>query len=92
MLLYDITSKESFDDLSRFWINKIESVQGNEAQIHIIGNKSDMPPEDRQVTKEEGEELAKSKGYQFAETSAMKNINLTDSMTNLIKKILNNSS
>ena len=92
MLLYDITSKESFEDLSRFWINKIESVQGNEAQIHIIGNKCDMPDEDRQVTKEEGAQLARSKGYQFAETSAKENINLKDSVTNLIRKIMNNSS
>ena len=63
MLLYDISSKESFEDLSRFWINKIESVLGNDAQIHIIGNKCDIKPEDRQVTREEGEELAKNKGY-----------------------------
>ena len=52
----------------------------------LIGNKCDL--EDlRQITKEQGEEKAKSFGFSFIETSALSGENLENGFEMLIKEI-----
>jgi len=54
--VYDVTDRETFENV-RTWINEIEKYsQANVCKI-LVGNKCDMEDK-RQVTKEEGEELA----------------------------------
>jgi GTPase KRas protein len=48
----------------------------------ICGNKCDLA-EDRQVTKAEGEDLARSFGVPFFETSALSRINVDESFFEL---------
>ncbi len=57
MLVFDITKKETFE-LIGTWLDDIR--QNNKMNIGkmLIGNKADLE-NDREVTKEEGEELAK---------------------------------
>ncbi len=42
----------------------------------LVGNKADMP--DRQVSTEEGEELARQNGIPFFESSAKENLNISE--------------
>ena len=44
----------------------------------IIGNKCDVAPENREVTREQGEELAAQYGVKFFETSAKTNIGVVE--------------
>mmetsp|Transcript_73826 Transcript_73826/g.102541 ORF Transcript_73826/g.102541 Transcript_73826/m.102541 type:complete len:144 (+) Transcript_73826:30-461(+) len=56
IIVYDVTDRETFENV-RTWINEIEKYsQANVCKI-LVGNKCDMEDK-RQVTKEEGEELA----------------------------------
>ena len=72
--VYDITSKESFENLD-MWINLTNENCGTNAINFLIGNKSDLEKE-REVTKEEGEEFAKKYDLIFIETSAKNNDNV----------------
>ena len=52
----------------------------------LIGNKCDLE-ERRQISKEQGEEKAKSFGFSFLETSALSGENLENGFESLIKEI-----
>ncbi|MFX1282439.1 MAG: Rab family GTPase [Promethearchaeota archaeon] len=68
IICYDITRRETFEDLDR-WISDFRGVVGKDAAISIIGNKIDL--EDlRCVTSEEGNKIAHRYGVPFYETSA----------------------
>ena len=84
-IVYDITRKETFDDIDK-WRNELISSCNQEITIMLIGNKCDL--EDlRQITKEQGEEKAKSFGFSFIETSALSGENLENGFEMLIKEI-----
>ncbi len=68
LIVYDITRRETFETLE-YWINDYRSVQGEEKSIAIIGNKIDLEDE-RKVSTEEGNSLAKSFNIPFYECSA----------------------
>ncbi|XP_069381473.1 ras-related protein Rab-37-like isoform X3 [Paralichthys olivaceus] len=74
LLLYDITSKTSFDNI-RAWLTEIHEYAQKDVVIMLLGNKSDMAAE-RVVKTEEGEKLAKEYGVPFMETSAKTGVNV----------------
>ena len=51
-------------------------------KIYLIGNKIDLP--NREVSKEEAEELAESLGIQYFEVSCSYNINIYEVMSRII--------
>ncbi len=65
-LVYDISSKKSFERLAR-WRDEISTFLPG-VPIVIAGNKADLP---RQVTTEEGRALAKAWGVPFFETTCV---------------------
>ena len=71
-LVYDISSKESFQHLNE-WIEFIKSLEN--VKIVLCGNKIDLENE-RQVTKKEGEDFSKERNMVFHEVSAKENINM----------------
>ena len=74
---YSITSRCSFDNVSVFY-NVIKKVKGDDyPAIIIIGNKCDLTFE-RQVSYEEGQELAELLNCGFYETSAKEKINIDE--------------
>jgi small GTP-binding protein len=85
LLVYDITDRNSFEKI-KDWMKQIqENTQKEQIGIVLLGNKCDL--EDRQVSYEEGESLAKEYGLLFWETSAYKDKNISESfegLTNLI--------
>lgn len=68
IFVYDITRKESFDELN-FWFNTIEEILGKEPIIGICGNKSDLYLKEA-VKEDDAREFAESKGAFFKLTSA----------------------
>ena len=76
LLMYDITRKETFDNVSN-WIENIRENKISNFPIILIGNKSDLENE-RQVTKEEGEAKSKELGLLFFETSNKDGINIEE--------------
>ena len=71
-LIYDISSKESFNNLTQ-WIEFINSYE--KTKIVLCGNKIDLENE-RKVSKTQGEKFAKEKNLVFHEVSALENINM----------------
>ncbi len=68
MLVYDITSRESFDAIGN-WLDECRSNGNPEMTLVLVGNKTDLPSQ-RQVSFVEGETFAKHNGMLFLETSA----------------------
>ena len=70
LLVYDITSKESFDSLGS-WYNQIcDNNDKENIIIGVVGNKSDLY-EERVISEEDGEKYAKTIKGIWGETSAM---------------------
>ncbi len=84
-IVYDITRKETFDDIDK-WRNELVSSCNKEVTVMLIGNKCDLEDQ-REITKEQGEEKAKSFGFSFIETSALSGENLEKGFEMLIKEI-----
>ena len=112
-LIYDVTSKESFENIKKKWLPIAQDICsgefytedrkllekklrvfntniGNNVKsiyplICLVGNKSDVPDEDRKVTYEEGMAFAKVLNSPFYEISAKENININESFAHLIE-------
>ena len=68
LLVYDITNKESFENLS-LWLKDLTNININEVIICIVGNKIDLN-EKREVSNEEGQKYAQEHDFIFQEVSA----------------------
>ena len=87
ILVYDMTTKESFDEAKNYWFEQIKQYCKNDLIIAIEVNKSDLY-ETREVEDEEGEEYAKSIGAFFASTSAKNDSGIKILFENIAMKIL----
>ena len=77
VFIYDITKRETFDNLDE-WINNAKESLGNENNylIFLIGNKLDLAeenPDKREVTVEEGESKCKENGIIWGGECSAKN-------------------
>jgi len=79
-VVYAVNEKETFTHVEK-WLGEVDRyVPNKNVPRFIIANKIDLT--DRQVTTEEGDAFAKSKGMKFLETSAKENKNV-DEILNL---------
>ena len=83
--MYDITNKNSFDEIRNFWINDVkEYFLNNKGIIALVGNKSDLF-EIEEVSEKEAKEFANEIGAILTTTSA-KISNGIDELFKLIAK------
>ena len=85
LLMYDISKKETFLKI-KDWIKNIYQHKDEDFPILLLGNKCDLK-EEREVTKEEGDQLAKELKLIFFETSSKEDINIEKAITELIEMI-----
>ena len=86
IFVYDITRKETFEQLD-FWFENTQEVLGNKPILGIVGNKSDLYIKE-DVKEEVAEEYAKKKGVPFRLTSAKTPKNFCDFLEELVKKYI----
>ena len=89
ILVYDITSKESFNDIINFWYNYVTENLGNNLIYAIVANKSDLYLNE-QVSHEEGENYAKKINAFYFETSAKNNEGINEMFSLVGKTFLDN--
>ncbi|CAN6476786.1 unnamed protein product [Victoria cruziana] len=88
ILVYDVTRRETFTNLTDVWAKEVELYSTNQDCIKIlVGNKVDMESE-RAVTREEGIALARAHKCLFLECSAKNSINVEKCFEELALKIL----
>ena len=75
ILVYDVTRKDTLDKVEN-WFNEIKDVSPNISLI-LVGNKVDLT-EDRVISTEMGEALAKNLNLSYIETSAKTGENIND--------------
>ena len=88
IIVYDITSKDSFNDITN-WINDCKIYSPKTVLKVLIGNKCDLK-DNRVISTEEGQELAEKNGILFYETSAKEGTNIKEIFQNTGEKIYKN--
>ena len=86
LVVYDITNKESFENLSS-WLIEIEKNGNKNVYKFLIGNKNDLEDQ-RVITKEEGDEFASINGMDFFETSAKTAYQVQEAFEQLTRDII----
>jgi len=82
-LVYDISVKSSFDNIPK-WITFIRNIVNT--TIILCGNNMDLS--NREVSKEEGEALAKNEGISFFEVYAKTDKNIKNMFYNIVANLL----
>ena len=84
-IVYDITNEASFHSIST-WYEQAVKEAGKDVSIILVGNKCDLENE-RKVSKEQGEEKAKTMNASFFETSALSKVNIDDIFNEIVNNI-----
>eukprot|EP00271_Cylindrocystis_brebissonii_P005166 TRINITY_DN17113_c0_g1_i1.p1 TRINITY_DN17113_c0_g1~~TRINITY_DN17113_c0_g1_i1.p1 ORF type:complete len:209 (-),score=32.71 TRINITY_DN17113_c0_g1_i1:215-841(-) len=88
ILVYDVTKRETFTDLSEIWLKEVEMYSTNpDCVMMLVGNKVDQESM-RQVRREEGVAFARQHGCLFLECSAKTRLNVQQCFQELVRKIL----
>ena len=85
LIVYDITQKSSFDKIESL-LKKLRDNSNKNVSVILVGNKCDLE-DNREVLKEDGEELAKKLKIKFMEVSAKTGENLDKLFQNLIDEV-----
>ena len=84
LLVYDITSMESFQQVKKYYVKKIKGKCNKNIKVVLLGNKTDLE-EKRLVSQEVGRDLALDNKYIFMESSCKDNYNVSDAFTALVE-------
>ena len=87
ILVYDITVRETFEQLQKYWIKEIEENAPTDIILALAANKSDMY-ENELVDLNEGKELARQLNAIFKSTSALNSKGIDDLFLSIGKKFL----
>ena len=85
LIVYDITSKKSFDEIKNYWMNLVRENGPKQIIMYIVGNKSDL---NEQVNEEEVRKYAESEQISVWLTSAKTATGIDELFEELGKKYL----
>ena len=86
LLIFDVTDKESFKNLSN-WLIEIEKNGNKNVLKLLIGNKTDLEDK-RVISYNQGKEFADTYGLKYIETSAKKNMNVKEAFETLGRELM----
>ncbi|OAA32398.1 Ras-like protein [Moelleriella libera RCEF 2490] len=86
LLVYSITSRQSFEEITTFQQQILRVKDRDYFPMVVVGNKCDLEGE-REVTRQEGETLARSFNCTFIETSAKSRINVDRAFYDIVREI-----
>lgn len=86
LLIYSITSRQSFEEVMTFQQQILRVKDKDYFPIILVGNKCDLEDE-RQVSRQEGEALAREFGCKSIETSAKHRINVDNAFYDMVREI-----
>ena len=84
-IVYDITNEKTFNNVEK-WYEHVQREAGQDISIILVGNKCDKENE-RQISKEKGQEKAKNLKCAFFETSALSGTNISEIFDELANDI-----
>jgi len=86
LCVYSITSRHSFDEITTFHQQILRVKDKDNFPIIVVGNKCDLES-DRQVSQQEGKDLAKNFDCKFIESSAKQKTNVDEAFFELVREI-----
>eukprot|EP00163_Fabomonas_tropica_P033809 TRINITY_DN910_c0_g1_i2.p2 TRINITY_DN910_c0_g1~~TRINITY_DN910_c0_g1_i2.p2 ORF type:complete len:121 (+),score=34.52 TRINITY_DN910_c0_g1_i2:818-1180(+) len=86
LLVYSITARTSFEEVASFREQILRVKDADKVPMVLVGNKVDLE-RDREVSTNEGKELAKSFECPFVESSAKGRINVEEAFYDLVREI-----
>lgn len=86
LVVYDVTARASFERV-QVWFERARQLGGEEIEAVLVGNKTDLPAHQRQVTTNDGETLALKLGIPFVETSALNGSNVEAAFVTMTRNI-----
>ena len=75
VIVYDVTNRNSFKSVQK-WIDDVKNQRGEGVIIALLANKIDL--DDRDVTENEGREMAENNNILFKEVSAKTGVNIQE--------------
>ena len=87
LLVYEVTDLNSFHAIKQ-WVEEITNNADKHINKILIGNKCDVEDSARAVTRQQGEQLAKDYGMAFFETSAKKDIGVSEAFQCIAKMVV----
>ena len=88
ILVYDITRRETFDEIKKYWIQQMKENAPENIIIGLAANKSDLYDNEK-VSEEEGKNLANELGAIFRMTSSYENLGIGELFKSIGYKVLN---
>ena len=86
LLVYAIDDEASFERIKNYYIGKLKEYNKKIIKVMLIGNKTDLDKDkEREVSIEEGTNLAEKHGFIFKETSCVDNYNVADAFATIIE-------
>ncbi|KAI8065605.1 ras-like protein 1 [Gongronella butleri] len=86
LLVYSITSRLSFEEVSTFYQQICRVKDRDFFPMVLVANKCDLKAE-RQVSSQEGLDISKEFGCQFLETSAKQRVNVDEAFFEVVRDI-----
>ena len=84
-LVYDITKKETFDELKGFWVEQVRTFSSENVLFAVVGNKADLYTKE-EVNENMGQEFADQINGVFAQTSAKHGTGINDLFQTVVEK------
>lgn len=87
MYSYGQYESESLNSI-KGWIDFIDENGIPGAAMLLVGNKVDVPEEERRITTKQGQDLARDLGLSFFETSARDHLNIDAAFRTLVVEVM----
>ena len=86
ILVYDITRQNSYNELTKFWFNKVKENSNSDIILVLAANKLDLA-ELEEVNEDDAKKFAKEKNIDFFSVSAKNDYGIEKLFTEIAKKI-----